>query len=76
LNHLNQNADVSDRLFKIGDVVHLRAAARQAFACLQTFKIVATLPLEGNSRKYRIRSEQEPYERVVTEDCLETWYVA
>jgi len=67
---------VSDHLFKIGDIVHLRAAARQAFACLQTFKIVATLPSEGNSREYRIRSEQEPYERIVTEDCLETWRIA
>jgi hypothetical protein len=57
-------------LFKVGDSVYLRAAARRAFDSVQTFKILARLPSDGRAREYLIRSNDEPHERVVTEGCL------
>ena len=60
----------SDHIFKAGDTVYLRAAARRAFDSVQTFKVLARLPSDGRAREYLIRSNDEPHERVVTEGCL------
>ena len=61
---------MSSHRYKVGELVHMRDRAGRALGAKDTFKVTATLPLEGRRCEYRIRSELEPYERVVTEDCL------
>ena len=62
---------MSEHRFKVGETVHLSFAASRALGCSAIFTVVATLPREGKAREYRVRSEQELYDRVVIEDYLE-----
>ena len=58
------------RLFDIGQAVRLKGG----FGAPRTeeiYRITRALPPKGNSPQYRIRSDGEPHERVVTEDSLE-----
>jgi hypothetical protein len=58
------------RLFGIGQAVRLKGGFRTVTAGL--YHVTGTLPPKENSPQYRIRSDTEPHERVVTEDRLES----
>ncbi|WP_192254367.1 hypothetical protein [Mesorhizobium silamurunense] len=59
------------RLFDVGQAVRLKGSFGGASKVGEIYRITGTLPPKGNSPQYRIRSEGEPHERVVTEDNLE-----
>ena len=58
------------RLFDIGQAVRLKGDFRTSTA--EVYHVTGTLPPKENSPQYRIRSDTEPHERVVTEDRLES----
>ncbi|MBZ9867673.1 hypothetical protein LB515_20050 [Mesorhizobium sp. CA15] len=58
------------RLFDIGQAVRLKGDFRTLTA--EVYHVTGTLPPKENSPQYRIRSDTEPHERVVTEDRLES----
>lgn len=62
---------VPARLFDIGQSVRLKGGFGAAQKTDEIFSVTLTLPPRGNSPQYRIHSEAEPHERVVTEDRLE-----
>ncbi|SFO34678.1 hypothetical protein SAMN03159463_01703 [Mesorhizobium sp. NFR06] len=59
------------RLFGVGQAVRLKGDFRTPATIADVYHVTATLPPRENSPQYRIRSETEPHERVVTEDRLE-----
>jgi hypothetical protein len=59
------------RLFDVGQTVRLKGGLGAGPKPGETYRITGTLPPKGTSLQYRIRSEGEPYDRVVTEDSLE-----
>jgi hypothetical protein len=57
--------------FATGQRVRLRPSHRALPASSGSFKIMATLPIEGTGEiRYRIKSEAENFERVVDESTL------
>ncbi|RWH73445.1 hypothetical protein [Mesorhizobium sp.] len=61
----------SARLFDIGQAVRLKSGPGTGSKTGEIYHVTRTLPPRGNSPQYRIRSDAEPHERVVTEDGLE-----
>ncbi len=59
------------RLFDVGQAVRLKGGPGAGPRPGEVYRITAALPPKGTSPQYRIRSEGEPYDRVVTEDSLE-----
>ena len=57
--------------FRSGQTVYLRPSAQRA-APRGQYKIVRSLPQQGDEREYRIKSAVEPYERVAKESELES----
>jgi hypothetical protein len=57
--------------FAIGQSVRLRGRFGLPLDTAETFRITATLPARDNSPQYRMRNDDERYERVTTEDNLE-----
>jgi hypothetical protein len=53
--------------FAVGELVQMSSALGQ----VRTYRVTARLPERGDSLQYRIRSEEERHERVVTQDLLE-----
>ena len=58
-------------LFGVGQAVRLRSGFRGPFRFTGIYHITGTLPPTGVSPQYRIRSDDECYERVTTEETLE-----
>lgn len=58
-------------LFKVGQSVRLRRHPGEVTRTAEIFRITGTMPPQGKSLQYRIRSDQERHDRVVTEDSLE-----
>ena len=60
---------LSDHKFKLGQTVHYTSGpyGRGGGA---TYKITQLLPSEGEDRQYRIKSADEPHERVAKESQL------
>ncbi len=54
-------------LFAIGQQVRLSGQRGPA----ETYQVIGTLPPRDNSPQYRVRNEEERYERVITENLLE-----
>jgi len=61
--------EASTHFFAVGQSVWLKNGFGRTPANI--YHITGTLPPRGNSPQYRIRSDAEPHERVVTEDRLE-----
>ncbi|TPI41872.1 hypothetical protein FJW07_05030 [Mesorhizobium sp. B3-1-9] len=59
------------RLFDIGQAVRLKGGVGAGPKTDEIYRVTGTLPPKGSSPQYRIRSDGEPHERVVTEDSLE-----
>jgi len=58
-------------LFAVGQSVRLKKHPGEDTRTAEIYRITGTLPAQGNSLQYRIRSDQERHDRVVTEDNLE-----
>jgi len=63
--------DAPPRLFGVGQAVRLKGDFRTPAKIADVYHVTAMLPPRENSPQYRIRSDAEPHERVVTEDRLE-----
>jgi hypothetical protein len=64
-----QNAVVI-HAFGIGNMVRFSATLRLPNAVAGPYRVVAQLPERDGEFKYRIKSDREPYERIVKEDEL------
>jgi hypothetical protein len=58
-------------LFAVGQTVRLKRGFGTSSNLGDIYRITSTLPPVGRSLQYRIRNDDERYERVVTEDNLE-----
>lgn len=63
--------DTPSHLFAIGQTVRMKSRTGLVQKTAELFQIKSMLPVKDGSPQYRIRSEQETYERVTTEDNLE-----
>jgi hypothetical protein len=63
--------DTPSHLFAIGQTVRMKSRTGLVQKTAELFEIKSRLPVKDGSPQYRIRSEQETYERVTTEDNLE-----
>ena len=62
--------DVSDHKFKVGQTVHYTPGPfGSARPC--DVKVMQHFPLEGGEYRYRVKSADEPFDRVVQENELE-----
>ena len=59
-------------LFRSGQTVRLVRTLSRRAAAEGEFKIVRALPNEGGETQYRVKSAQEPHDRVVKESDLQT----
>ncbi|PBC00897.1 hypothetical protein [Mesorhizobium sp. WSM3860] len=59
------------RRFDLGQAVRLKGGLGTGPTSAEVYRVTRTLPPRENSPQYRIRSDAEPHERVVTEDRLE-----
>jgi hypothetical protein len=58
--------------FAVGQSVRLKSTFGLPTGTPSTYRVTAILPERNNSPQYRIRSDEERYERVTTEDNLES----
>ncbi|RWC41865.1 hypothetical protein [Mesorhizobium sp.] len=58
-------------LFAIGQTVRMKSRIGLVQKTAKLFQIKSKLPVKDGSPQYRIRSDEETYERVTTEDNLE-----
>ena len=61
---------LNDHKFKIGQSVHYTSGPYGRGGASGIYKITQLLPPEGDDRQYRIKSANEPHERVVKESQL------
>ncbi len=62
--------DLSDHKFKIGQNVLYTSGPYGRGAISAVYKVTHLLPPEGDDLQYRIKSANEPHERVVRESQL------
>jgi hypothetical protein len=68
----NAEGHLSDHRFKVGQSVkYIYSISRQPLGSGGIYKITQLLPTEGDERLYRIKSVDEPHERVAKETELE-----
>jgi hypothetical protein len=63
--------DAAIHLFAIGQAVRLKGGFSTVPQQGEIYRITGTLPPRGYSLQYRIRNDDERYERVTTEDSLD-----
>jgi hypothetical protein len=63
--------DVAIHLFAVGQAVRLKSGFGRPALPGEIYHVTATLPPRGDSLQYRIRNDDERYERVTTQDSLE-----
>ena len=61
---------MQDRKFKIGQTVSLTSGPFDRRSANGVYKVTQLLPLEGEDYQYRIKSANEPHERVAKEGQL------
>ncbi len=66
----NTENDLSDHKFKVGQSVLYTSGPYGRGGASGTYKVTQLLPPEGDDRQYRIKSANEPHERVVKESQL------
>ncbi|QND46368.1 hypothetical protein HB780_12040 (plasmid) [Rhizobium lusitanum] len=65
--------DPATHLFTLGQAVWIRKGPGMAAPKFRsTYRVTGTLPPKGNVLQYRIRNDDEPHERVMMEDQLES----
>jgi hypothetical protein len=62
---------LSDHKFKVGQSVHFTSGAHDRGGASGIYQVTRLLPSEGTDRHYRIKSANEPHERVVKESQLD-----
>jgi hypothetical protein len=67
---MDQNAPISHR-FAIGNMVRLSKTVPMRYAVAGLYEILAQLPEQEGELQYRVKSEREPYQRIVKEGELE-----
>ena len=67
--HSNRR-EPATHLFAVGQMVRLRGSLGTFPRSAETYRVTATLPPRGDSPQYRIRNDDERYERMVTQDSL------
>ncbi len=68
----NTEDHLSYHKFKVGQSVNYAPGPRAFFGERRVYKITQLLPAEGDERQYRIKSAEEPYERVVKETQIKS----
>lgn len=63
--------DPSAHLFVVGQAVRMKGGIGSTTLPSDIYHITATLPPRGTSPQYRIRNDEERYERVTTQDSIE-----
>ena len=63
----NVESDLSDHKFKVGQSVLYTSGPYGRGQASTVYKVTQLLPPEGDDRQYRIKSSDEPHERVVKE---------
>ncbi len=58
-------------IFAVGQSVRLKGGFKGPALPEEVYQVTATLPLTGDLPQYRIRNDDERYERVATQDSLE-----
>ena len=66
----NMESDLSDHRFKVGQTVQYMSGPYGRGGASSVYKVTQLLPTEGDDRQYRIKSSDEPHERVVKESQL------
>lgn len=61
----------ASHLFRIGQIVRMTSRFGVSPDTADFYRIIATLPPRDNALQYRVRSDAERHERVVTQDILE-----
>ena len=61
---------MSDHKFRIGQSVHYMSGPHGRGTSIDVYRVTQLLPPEGDERQYRIKSANEPHERVVKESQL------
>lgn len=62
--------DTPAYLYSVGQDVRLNGGSMERLHAAGVYRITARLPIEGDTPKYRIRSEDERHERVASQDTL------
>jgi hypothetical protein len=60
--------EAATHLFATGQIVRLKGGVPLPSQSGNTYRITGTLPPRGDSPQYRIRNDDERYERVATQD--------
>ena len=68
--------ETATHLFTVGQAVRLRSGFRGPFRFEGIYHITGTLPPMGDLPQYRIRSDDERYERVTTQESLEAVFIS
>jgi hypothetical protein len=63
--------EAATHLFTTGQIVRLKGGFGLQSQSVNIYRITATLPPRGDSQQYRIRNDDEGYERMATQDSLE-----
>jgi hypothetical protein len=63
-------SDLGDHKFKVGESVLYTSGPFGRGAASGVYKVTQLLPSDGDDRQYRIKSSDEPHERVVKESEL------
>jgi hypothetical protein len=64
-------AEKTAHRFTVGQLVRMKGRSAMLQSAPELFQVKNTLPVKDGSPQYRIRSDQENYDRVTTEDNLE-----
>jgi hypothetical protein len=70
MKEIHQNASVGHR-FAIGNTVQISKVAPLRNAASGLYEILARLPERDGEFQYRIKSQREPYQRIIKEDELD-----
>lgn len=68
--------ETATHLFTVGQAVRLRSGFREPLRFAGIYHITGTLPPTGDSPQYRVRSDDEHYERVMRQESLEAVFVS
>jgi hypothetical protein len=68
--------EATTHLFTVGQVVRVKSGFDRLSQSENIYRITGTLPPKGDSPQYRIRNDEERYERVTTQDNLEPMRVS
>jgi hypothetical protein len=71
LRETSNRLTMSSHRFAVGQTVRLRSTFGLSPRTAEVYRITGRLPEKDRSPQYRVRSDQERHERVLTEDDLE-----